>query len=121
MEKASASGLHFENQATIDEGLPEVLIENIPSLQSGQQIVVKGTLTMDLDEVRTIQINGTTKRILDAAYISDNTGIKLLLIFLYDKFRNRCIAAMAYFLYKRQLVVENLQIFTNRHFVYNIQ
>lgn len=85
VEKASTSGLHFENKTTIDEGPPEVLIENIESVQSGQQLIVKGTLTMDLDEVRTIQINGNSKKILDAAYISDNTGIELLIKFLYDK------------------------------------
>lgn len=73
VEKASPSEINFDEIPVVREDEREVQITDVQSCEVGEMLVVKGILTMNREQVRVININGTQKRVLDA-FITDNSG-----------------------------------------------
>ena len=75
VEMAATTDVDFESASPPQNAeAPEYLIQDIPSVEVGQLLTVKGMLNMDTSRVRTIERNGIPIRLLDACTITDNTG-----------------------------------------------
>lgn len=83
VETAPPSEVNFEGQSTAENGdAPEYLVDDIRAVRAGQKLTVRGRLAMNVDEARSVQINGGTKRVLDTSTLTDNTGNNLLVTFV---------------------------------------
>ena len=81
VEKANTSEISYEGTPSIQE-TPNVHVKDIDSLDSGQMIILSGLLTTNKDGIRTLDVNGSKKRVLDNCLITDSTGNAKVLILI---------------------------------------
>lgn len=84
VEEASNSDINFETAAPPEDAeCPVVTAEAIRNVNHGQFVSIKGYLTVNLENIKTVQYNGRSLEVLNDAAITDHTGMVSNMVYTY--------------------------------------